>query len=72
MKSTWHIISVEVESLYLPQFPTLSKYLKIYGYYINGQSSQMKKKTAWNSLDNILSAVNDQPYSSSMATGISF
>jgi N-acetyl-anhydromuramyl-L-alanine amidase AmpD len=44
MKSTWHIISVEVESLYLPQFTTLSKYLKIYGYYINGQSSQMKKK----------------------------
>jgi hypothetical protein len=31
MKSAWHIISVETERLNLPQFPTLSKYLKIYG-----------------------------------------
>jgi hypothetical protein len=31
MKSAWHIISVETESLNFPQFPTLSKYLKMYG-----------------------------------------
>jgi hypothetical protein len=32
-KSAWHIISVETESLYLLQFSTLSKYLKIYRPY---------------------------------------